>query len=107
MKEKFDEQLRYTKTKTYIILRYIIAIGLIFMYPLHHNIMTHCNVKYNDTYLFHLAVACGIGLFVFFEGEIKGLFVLYMEHQKDKQAEQKYKIIAEYKIEKETSKDNE
>ncbi len=105
MKEKFEEQLRYTKTKTYIILRYIIAIVLIFMYPLHHIVMAHFGIKYNDTYLFHLAIACGIGLFVFFEGEIKGLFVLYMENKKDKETEQKYKIIAEYKIEKEIAKE--
>jgi hypothetical protein len=101
MKELFEEQMHFANAQHYIIIRYIVVCCCIIVYPLCHFLTalwanSATPIRFNDQFLFHASIACGVGLSFFLGTQIKSLVILYIDYRQEMQQERKNKIIKDY-----------
>jgi hypothetical protein len=89
---KTDRQIdRFFKVLR-LVLRYLVALYLIFQHFYYHSYALKA-----PPYSLYFSV---LGLFVFYGDEMKMLFVMYQEHQDKRQEKRKNMIIAEWQADK-------
>ena len=104
---KIDRQINRIFRVTHLVLRYLIALFLIFQFPyLHHRIATTI-YKINELYLTYSAWGALLGLFIFYSTELERLYVLYNDYMTRRQDNKKEQIINEYKVNNECQKTQE
>jgi hypothetical protein len=104
--EEIEKQIRYTNTKTHIVLRYVLAFFMILLYPTLHIVMASLeNFKLSDDFMGKLSVGAGVGVFLFFEPQIQRMVLLYLKYRYEKDEKYRKQIIAEY-LQQQQQKDN-